>query len=400
MHSPAPKKLLLGVTGGIAAYKAAELSRLFVKAGWSVQVVMTRHATEFVTPLTFQALTGRETRTELFDAQHEAAMGHIELARWPDAIVVAPASANTLAKLAQGRADDLLSTLCLATDKPLFVVPAMNRLRWANAATQDNMATLARRGITALGPGSGSQACGEVGEGRMWEPEQVFEAVTVALDTPRDLEGLHAVVTAGPTREPLDPVRFLTNRSSGKQGYAVAAALVERGAKVTLISGPTDLTTPAGVTRIDVESAEQMLGISLAAAAEAQLFVGAAAVADYRASAVAAEKIKKSGESLTIALSKNPDILAAVRATHPKLFMVGFAAETEKLAEHARAKLERKQLDLIAANWVGGGKAFDADDNALSLFWPGGEAEIAHAPKREVAKALVAKIITLYQSRP
>ena len=327
-------------------------------------------------------------------------MGHIELARWPDAIVVAPASANTLAKLAQGRADDLLSTLCLATDKPLFVVPAMNRLMWANAATQDNMATLARRGITALGPGSGSQACGEVGEGRMWEPEQVFEAVTVALDTPRDLEGLHAVVTAGPTREPLDPVRFLTNRSSGKQGYAVAAALVERGAKVTLISGPTDLTTPAGVTRIDVESAEQMLGISLAAAAEAQLFVGAAAVADYRASAVAAEKIKKSGESLTIALSKNPDILAAVRATHPKLFMVGFAAETEKLAEHARAKLERKQLDLIAANWVGGGKAFDADDNALSLFWPGGEAEIAHAPKREVAKALVAKIITLYQSRP
>lgn len=399
MNSPAPKKLLLGVTGGIAAYKAAELARLFVKAGWAVQVVMTKHATEFVTPLTFQALTGRETRSELFDAQHEAAMGHIELARWPDAIVVAPASANTLAKLAQGRADDLLSTLCLATDKPLFVVPAMNRLMWANAATQDNMAVLARRGITALGPSSGSQACGEVGEGRMWEPEQIFEAVTTALDTPRDLKGLHAIVTAGPTREPLDPVRFLTNRSSGKQGYAVATALVERGAKVTLISGPTDLGTPAGVTRIDVESAEQMLGISLAAAAEAQLFVGAAAVADYRASTVAPEKIKKGGESLTVTLSKNPDILAAVRAAYPTLFMVGFAAETEKLAEHARGKLEKKKLDLVAANWVGGGKAFDADDNALSLFWPGGEAEIAHASKREVAKALVAKIITLYQAR-
>ena len=393
------RKLLLGITGGIAAYKAAELARLFVKAGWQVQVVMTRHATEFIAPLTFQALTGREVRGALFDAQHEAAMGHIELARWPDAIVIAPASANTLAKLAQGRADDLLSTLCLATDKPIWVVPAMNRLMWSNPATQDNLATLRRRGIRQLGPGAGSQACGEVGEGRMWEPEQIFEAVANHKEPTQDLAGLRAVVTAGPTREPLDPVRFLTNRSSGKQGYAVAEALVARGAKVTLISGPTQLPTPAGVVRIDVESAEQMLGMSLAAAAEAQLFVGAAAVADYRAVEVAAEKIKKSGESMTLTLSKNPDILARVRAAQPGLFLVGFAAETEKLAEHARGKLERKGLDLIAANWVGDGKAFDTEDNALSLFWPGGEAEIGSASKAEVARQLVDRIAALYRTR-
>lgn len=400
MTSVAPpfRKLLLGITGGIAAYKAAELARLFVKAGWQVQVVMTQHATEFIAPLTFQALTGREVRGALFDAQHEAAMGHIELARWPDAIVIAPASANTLAKLAQGRADDLLSTLCLATDKPVWVVPAMNRLMWSNPATQDNLATLRRRGYRQLGPGAGSQACGEVGEGRMWEPEQIFEAVANHKEPTQDLAGLHAVVTAGPTREPLDPVRFLTNRSSGKQGYAVAEALVARGARVTLISGPTQLPTPFGVVRIDVESAEQMLGMSLVAAAEAQLFVGAAAVADYRAVEVAAEKIKKSGESMTLTLSKNPDILARVRAAQPKLFLVGFAAETEKLAEYARGKLENKGLNLIAANWVGDGKAFDTDDNALSLFWPGGEAEIASASKAEVARQLVEQIVRLYRA--
>lgn len=400
MRISTPPKLLLGITGGIAAYKAAELTRLFVKAGWQVQVVMTQHATEFIAPLTFQALTGREVRGALFDPAHEAAMGHIELARWPDAILIAPASANTLAKIAQGRADDLLSTLCLATDKPLFAAPAMNRLMWANAATQANMATLKSRGMRLLGPGAGAQACGETGEGRMQEPQEIFDAVTAALATPQDLSGVHAVVTAGPTREPLDPVRFITNRSSGKQGYAVAEALAARGANVTLISGPTQLPTPAGVLRIDVESAEQMLGISLAAAAEAQLFIGTAAVADYRASAIAPEKIKKSGESMSITLSKNPDILASVRAAQPRLFMVGFAAETEKLAEHARGKLEKKQLNLIAANWVGNGQAFDADDNALQLFWPGGELEIASAPKREVAQALVEQIIHLYRKQP
>ena len=303
MNLSSPPKLLLGVTGGIAAYKAAELARLFVKAGWQVQVVMTSHAAAFITPLTFQALTGRETRGALFDPQHEAAMGHIELARWPDAILIAPATANTLAKLAHGLADDLLSTLCLATDKPVFVAPAMNRLMWAHAATQDNIALLENRGVTRLGPGSGAQACGETGEGRMMEPEDIFTAVTAALSTQQDLVGLHAVVTAGPTREPLDPVRYITSRSSGKQGYAVAAALVAQGAKVTLISGPTQLPTPAGVTRIDIESVEQMLGMSLAVAAEAQLFVGAAATADYRATHIAPEKIKKSGETMTLLIA-------------------------------------------------------------------------------------------------
>lgn len=401
MEPKLPRKLLLGVTGGIAAYKANELARLFVKAGWQVQVVLTQSATEFVTPLTFQALTGFETRSALFAPQHEAAMGHIELARWPDAILIAPASANTLAKLAVGLADDLLTTLCLATDKPIFVAPAMNRLMWANAATQANMALLAKRGVVTLGPGSGAQACGDVGEGRMTEPAELFAAVAAQVAAPAGsaLNGLHAVVTAGPTREPLDPVRFITNRSSGKQGYAVAAALVAAGAKVTLISGPTSLPTPTGVLRIDVESAEQMLGMSLAVAAEAQLFVGTAAVADYRASAIAPEKLKKSGETMTVTFSKNPDILARVRAAYPALFMVGFAAETEKLAEHAQDKLVRKNLDLIAANWVGDGKAFDADDNALSLFWQGGEAEIASAPKAEVARQLVSHIITRYQTR-
>lgn len=404
MDTPTPRKLLLGITGGIAAYKSAELARLFIKAGWQVQVVMTPHAAEFVTPLTFQALTGRETRGALFDPQHEAAMGHIELARWPDAILIAPATANTLAKLAAGLADDLLTTLCLASDKPLYVAPAMNRLMWANAATQDNLAKLKARGVAVLGPGSGAQACGETGEGRMMEPEEIFAALAISPppspDSASDFHGLHAVVTAGPTREPLDPVRFITNRSSGKQGYAVAQALVERGAKVTLISGPTDLATPKGVLRIDVESAEQMLGMSLAVAAEAQLFVGAAAVADYRAETVAADKIKKTGESLTLTLTKNPDILAAVRAAQPALFMVGFAAETENLQQHAQAKLAKKNLNLVAANWVGNGKAFDQDDNALSLFWPGGSAEVGHGPKLDVARALVDHIVTLYQNRP
>ena len=397
-HISAPK-LLLGVSGGIAAYKAAELARLFVKAGWQVQVVMTRHATEFVTPLTFQALTGRETRGALFDPQHEAAMGHIELARWPDAIVIAPASSNTLARLAHGLADDLLSPLCLASDKPIFVAPAMNRLMWSHAATQSNLTLLRQRGVTQLGPDAGSQACGETGEGRLLEPVQIFEAVQSALQPQKDLTGLHAVITAGPTREPLDPVRFMTNRSSGKQGYAVADALLARGAKVTLISGPTNLPTPSGATRIDVETAEQMLGMSLAAATEADVFIGTAAVADYRAETIAPEKLKKSGESMTLVLSRNPDILAQVRAAQPSLFMVGFAAETEQLETHAREKLAKKKLDLIAANWVGDGKAFDTDDNALQLFWNGGEAEIASAPKADVAKALVAQLIHLYRQR-
>lgn len=387
------RRILLGVTGGIAAYKSAELARCFARSGCEVQVVMTESALRFVGAQTFQALTGKPVRSSLWDEQAEAAMGHIELARWPNAIVIAPASANTLAKLAQGFADDLLTTLCLATDKPIFVAPAMNRLMWANAATQANMKTLRARGVQVIGPASGAQACGEVGEGRVSEPEEIATAVLAAL-TPSagPLTGVKAVVTAGPTREPIDPVRFITNRSSGKQGYAVAAALARLGAEVTLISGPVILPTPDNVRRIMVETAQEMLDATIAACREARILVGTAAVADYRPVAMASHKIKKKTDTLDLALVKNPDILTEIRARQPDLFIVGFAAETEKLAEHAKGKLERKKLDLIAANWVGEGRAFDCDDNALNVYWNGGELAIGPADKGEIARRLAALI--------
>ncbi|HEY0973415.1 MAG TPA: bifunctional phosphopantothenoylcysteine decarboxylase/phosphopantothenate--cysteine ligase CoaBC [Solimonas sp.] len=393
----AGRRILLGVTGGIAAYKAADLVRRLKEAGAEVQVVMTDAAREFVTPLTFQALSGREVRTSLFDAAAEAAMGHIELARWADLILIAPASANTLARLAQGASDDLLTTLCLASDRPLAVAPAMNRLMWSHAATQANLATLRARGTQLLGPGAGSQACGETGDGRMWEPVQIRDAV-IALLSNGPLAGVGVALTAGPTREPVDPVRFITNRSSGKMGYALAAALAQLGASVTLISGPTHLPTPAGVRRVDVETAQQMLEASMAAVAEAPIFIGTAAVADYRVETVAEEKIKKSGEHLQLSLTRNADILTSVRSAHPDLFMVGFAAETEKLAEHARDKLARKKLDLIAANWVGNGRAFERDDNALHLFWDGGEQELPQADKTDLARDLARIIAERYRA--
>jgi len=389
-------RILLGVTGGIAAYKAAELARQFMKAGAQVQVVMTAGAQRFITAQTFQALTGRTVRSSLWDEQAEAAMGHIELARWADAIVIAPASANFLARLAQGLADDLLSTLCLATDRPIYAAPAMNRLMWANAATRDNLDTLRRRGLKLIGPGSGFQACGEVGDGRMSEPAEIAALVLGDFRRAGPLAGLHAVVTAGPTREPIDPVRFITNRSSGKQGYALAEALTRLGAEVTLVSGPVHLDTPAGVRRVDVETAQQMLEATLAACRQAQILVGAAAVADYRPAAAARQKIKKNADTLDLALTKNADILATVRAAQPGLFIAGFAAETEKLAEHACGKLERKKLDLVAANWVGEGKAFDRDDNALEVFWNGGERRLGPAAKTEVARQLAALIAERY----
>lgn len=392
-------RILLALTGGIAAYKSAELARRFIKAGCDVQVVMTASAQRFIGAQTFQALTGKPVRASLWDEAAEAAMGHIELARWPDAIVIAPATANTLAKIAHGLADDLLTTLVLATDKPVFVAPAMNRLMWAHAATQANMATLRARGVRVIGPGSGEQACGEVGEGRVAEPEEVAKAVLAALahgaaspviDGP--LSGRRAVVTAGPTREPIDPVRFITNRSSGKQGYAVAAALQALGADVTLVSGPVNLPTPAGVTRIDCETALDMLNATQAACATADLLVGTAAVADYRCVEIASQKIKKQRDTLALQLTKNADILTEVRTARPDLFIVGFAAETERLAEHARGKLERKKLDLIAANWVGDGRAFDRDDNQLAVYWADGEKAIGPADKADIARQLAALI--------
>lgn len=390
------RRILLGVTGGIAAYKAADLTRRLIEAGAEVQVVMTDSALHFVGAPTFQALSGKPVRSSLWDAAAEAAMGHIELARWPDLILIAPATADFIAKLVHGVADDLLSTLCLASDKPVAVAPAMNRLMWANAATQANVATLSSRGIQMLGPGAGFQACGEVGEGRMREPVDIRANVADLLSS-GPLKGLHAVVTAGPTREPLDPVRFLSNRSSGKQGYAVAEALRDQGARVTLISGPTNLATPTGVSRVDIESAADMLQAALAASADAQIFVAAAAVADYRAATVAEQKIKKNDAELSLALSRTDDVLATVRKTYKDLFVVGFAAETEKLEEHARGKLQRKGLDMIAANWVGGGRAFDAEDNSLHVYWNGGGQELPQASKAQVARDLV-KLIARQRS--
>ncbi len=392
MTANVPSRVLLGVTGGIAAYKAAELVRRLRERDVEVQVVMTAAAREFVTPLTFQALSGRPVRTDLWDASAEAAMGHIELARWAGQILIAPASADFIARLAHGHADDLLATLCLATDAPIAVAPAMNRLMWANPATQTNIATLRSRGIAILGPGEGEQACGETGPGRMLEPTEILQQLWSAGAGAGALAGRKVLVTAGPTRERIDPVRFITNRSSGKMGFAVAEAARAAGAEVVIVSGPVNVATPAGVQRIDVESAEQML-----AAVESQLpgtdiFIAAAAVSDYRPVQCAAEKIKKTSDSLVLAMARTTDVLATVAARSPRPFVVGFAAETQNVERNALAKLEGKRLDMIAANQVGDNLAFDCEDNALTLYWPGGKRELARAPKRRLADELVAVI--------
>lgn len=392
-------RVLLGVTGGIAAYKSAELTRRLKERGADVQVVMTAGAREFVTPLTFQALSGRPVRTDLWDAAAEAAMGHIELARWPQRIVIAPATADFIARLAHGLADDLLSTLCLATDVPIVVAPAMNRLMWANAATQANVAALRQRGITILGPADGAQACGETGAGRMIEPHAIADALFAAPPkccVNESLRGRKVVVTAGPTREPIDPVRFITNRSSGKMGYAVAEAARDAGAEVVIVSGPVNVPTPPGIRRVDVETAEQMMNAVRAELADTDVFIAAAAVSDYRTREVAAHKIKKTSEELALQLARTPDILATVAAGSPRPFVVGFAAETQNVERNALAKLEGKKLDMIAANQVGEGLAFDCDDNALTVYWNGGKRELARAPKCELACSLVDVIAERY----
>ncbi|MFN2348325.1 MAG: bifunctional phosphopantothenoylcysteine decarboxylase/phosphopantothenate--cysteine ligase CoaBC [Thioalkalivibrio sp.] len=382
------KRILLGVTGGIAAYKACELTRRLREAGAQVRVVMTRGATEFVTPLTFQALSGQPVRTALFDPEAEAGMDHIALARWADVILVAPATADFLARLTHGQADDLLTTLCLASRAPVCVAPAMNQAMWANPATRANVQTLSERGIRLLGPGAGSQACGETGEGRLLEVPELISGLEAEFAT-GVLSGLQVLVTAGPTREALDPVRYLTNRSSGKMGYALARAAREAGAAVTLVCGPTALSDPEGVECVPVETAAQMLEAVMARASQADVFVAAAAVADYRAAAVQDHKIKKNAEHLNLRLERNPDILATVAALPEGPFTVGFAAETRELERHARAKLMKKGLDLIAANDVSGGQGFDLDDNALTLLWPGGGSTLPRQSKEQLARALV-----------
>jgi phosphopantothenoylcysteine decarboxylase/phosphopantothenate--cysteine ligase len=400
MNAPVASKVLLGVTGGIAAYKSAELVRRLREQGADVQVVMTEGALHFVGAATFQALSGRPVRSDLWDASAEAAMGHIELARWADRIVIAPASADFLARLAHGHANDLLTTLCLATDAPISVAPAMNRLMWANAATQANVAMLRSRGVTILGPAEGEQACGETGAGRMVEPADILAALAsrARATATGALAGRKVLVTAGPTRERIDPVRFITNRSSGKMGYAVADAARAAGAEVVIVSGPVNVATPAGVRRVDVETAEQMMDAVRAHLPGTDIFIAAAAVSDYRPVQAAAEKIKKTSDSLMIALSRTADILASVAAGSPRPFVVGFAAETQNVERNALVKLEAKRLDMIAANQVGDKLAFDCDDNALTVYWPGGKRELARAPKCEVAAGLVQLIAERFAS--
>jgi phosphopantothenoylcysteine decarboxylase/phosphopantothenate--cysteine ligase len=390
------KRILLGVTGGIAAYKSPDLVRRLRERGAEVQVVMTAGAREFVTPMTFQAVSGRDVRSELWDPAGEAAMSHIELARWADLVLVAPATADFLARLAAGQANDLLTTLCLATTAPICVAPAMNRVMWANAATRANVATLRSRGIRLLGPGEGDQACGEVGEGRMLEPLQLAEAAAASLASSGPLAGKRVVITAGPTRERIDPVRFISNRSSGKMGFAVAQAARAAGAEVVLITGPVTLTTPAGVRRVDVESAADMLGAVNAEVAGADIFIGTAAVADYRPAQPAARKIKKTNEQLGIDMTRTVDILASVAARPDRPFVVGFAAETESVEHYAKQKLLKKNLDMIAANEVGHDKVFEKDDNSLLVLWRSGRKELPHASKQSLARDLVALVAEVF----
>lgn len=390
-QSLANKKILLGVTGGIAAYKSADLVRRLQDAGASVQVVMTPAAQEFITPLTLQALSGNPVHTQLLDPEAEAGMGHIQLARWADLVLIAPATADFMARLAQGMGNDLLTSICLATKAPIALAPAMNQGMWHNAATQANLECLIERKVIVFGPAEGGQACGDVGPGRMLEPLQLVDAAA-GLFTPGSLAGKTLVITAGPTREAIDPVRYLSNHSSGKMGYALAEAAAEAGAKTILISGPTQLKTPARVTRIDVTSAQEMYEASMAAAPDCDLFIAAAAVADYRPAQVASQKLKKGAEdSITLTLVKNPDIVASVAALPRRPFTVGFAAETDQLLEHARAKLQRKKLDLVIANNVGDTQiGFNSDDNAVTLVDNSGVQALSQRSKTQLARELIA----------
>lgn len=402
MSAPSPsrplhgQRILLCVGGGIAAYKSLELVRRLQDAGAQVQVAMTSGAQQFVTPLSFQALSGHPTRTTLWDSAAEQAMGHLELARWADRIVIAPATADLLARLAHGFADDLVTTLCLASTAPISVAPAMNHRMWGHPATQANLALLRERGVQVIGPDDGPLAEGESGPGRLSEPDAIVAALSVSADgtgtqaPDLTLAGLKVVVSAGPTYEDLDPVRYLGNRSSGKMGFAVAASAARRGAEVVLVSGPVNLPTPAGVRRVDVRSAAQMRE-AVFASFPADIYIGAAAVADYTPRLPAANKIKKSSESLALDLVRTPDILAEVAAqTQGLRLVVGFAAETERVAEYARKKLVAKRLDMIVANRVGiadGG--FESDSNAMTAFWKDGERAFASAPKTQLADELV-----------
>lgn len=393
-------KILLGVTGGIAAYKSPELVRRLIDRGAEVQVVMTRSAEAFVSPVTFQAVSARRVRGDLWDEAAEAAMGHIELARWADLILVAPATAHCMGSLAGGLAGDLLTTICMATEAPIILAPSMNHVMWSNQAVQENLELLQKRGIRFVGPMAGDQACGEQGPGRMMEPEDivrlVFEEPAVLVS--ESLKGLRTVITAGPTREPIDPVRYITNRSSGKMGFALAAAARQAGADVVLVSGPVSLPTPPGVERVDIETAEEMYDAVHARIADTDLFIACAAVSDYRPRAPSDRKIKRSDGELTLELTCSLDTLTSVAKLANGPFTVGFAAETEDVSRHAREKLIRKGLDMIAANQVGPDCGFDRETNSLTVLWKGDEVQLDQTTKPILARRLVEIIAERYRA--
>ncbi len=398
MHKLIGKRIVLGVTGGISAYKAAFLVRLLRKNGANVRVVMTQSATKFVTPLTFQALSAKPVHTELLDLNTETAMGHIELAKWADLILIAPASANFIARYANGFAEDLLSTLCLATDSPVIIAPAMNQQMWRNQATQENLERINARGIAVVGPAVGVQACGDDGPGRMLEPEEIVVHTANIFQT-NILTGSRLLVTAGPTREAIDPVRFLSNRSSGRMGYAVATAAAEAGADVTLISGPVDLAAIGIEKVVHVTSAEEMQESVMQRINNIDIFISAAAVADYRVQKISEQKIKKSDDTYELIMQKNPDILAEVSALYDAPFTVGFAAETENLELNAQTKLHLKNLDMIAANQVDKKLGIDCDENALTIFWKTGREKLPLAPKNKLARSLIKLIALQYNEK-
>lgn len=391
------KNVLLGVTGGIAAYKSAELIRLLRQQNYDVRVVMTDSAMEFITPLTLQALSGHAVHTKLLDASEENAMGHINLARWADILLIAPATASCIAKFAHGLADDLLSTLYLAVQCPVYIAPAMNQAMWHKTVTQENIAQLIMHQVTLIGPEAGSQACGEIGLGRMTEASDIV----AALDAPEQLLlNKKILITAGPTREPLDPVRYITNRSSGKMGYALAIQAEKMGAQVTLVSGPVALEKPSNIAFISVETAAEMYTVVMQQVSEQDMMIAAAAVADYTPATVQADKIKKQGDESILALQKTQDIVASVAALKDKPFTVGFAAETKNLEHYAQEKLQRKNLDMIAANWVGQAEGgFDSALNALQVYWPEGTKNLAMCSKNELANQLLTLISERYNAK-
>lgn len=396
------KKILIGITGGIAAYKTIELIRLLKTAGAEVRVAMTPAAEAFVTPLTLQAISGNAVSTSLLDPQAELAMGHIELAKWADLVVIAPATADFIARLRIGMGNDLLSTICLATASPILLAPAMNQQMYKRSIVQENLQSLTEQGVSIIGPNAGFQACGDVGKGRMSEPSEIFQAIEDHFSQSQDLADLSVVITAGPTREAIDPVRYISNHSSGKMGFAIAEAFAKRGAKVTLIAGPVNLATPQNVSRIDVISAQQMAEQAVNLAQKNAIFIGCAAVADYRVEQIAEQKIKKTGDNdeLTLKLVKNPDIIATVaHLTQNRPFVVGFAAETQNVADYAKDKLKRKNLDLICANDVSGGQVFGQDQNTLHLFWQNGEKILPLAEKGKLAEGLATEIVTRYKDK-